>query len=379
MKVLFIQNIAAIAGSEKYFLQLLPKLKDHNIDVHFYNFYLKENKELALEFNNLLQELNIPVYGCETNSYVSLKVLFNIKSTIGREKFDIVHSHLVYSDFLVSLVKLISRFDFKLVSTLHGYQEDLYFKYCLKPKKMPKTLYYYIMKFSFSKMDGVYACSYGLKNFFKQIGLQPKSEIEVIHHGFDYAPIEKEKLKSLKFGSPQLLIVGRLVKRKGHHFVLKNLDMLLKMYPSLQLIIAGNGELEEEIMLQIKEYQLKNHVKMLGYRKDTLELMAASDVILVPSYAEGLPLVIFEAFHSGTPVVAFDTIGCNEGIEHEFSGLLARPFNGRDFLDKVESILENTPISKKFSIQAKENLFSKFSKGRMVKNTIAFYKRQLAS
>lgn len=376
MKVLFAQNIAAIAGSEKYFIQLLPALKKKGIEVSFFNFFLPKNKKLATLFSKKLREEGIEVFEVETARYVSITLLKILKNTIQSNNFEILHTHLVYADFLGALLKKLFRLKLTLVSTLHGYQENLYFKYCLTPHKLPKTLYYYIMRFALNQMNGVYACSFGLKNFFDQVGLTPKScKIEVIHHGFDYPKLNDQKVKEYRKSKTQLTIVGRLIERKGHALILKELKSLLDDFPDLKLFIAGDGEKDEELKQVVKDLGLSEFVDFLGYQEDSLEIMAASDVVLIPSYSEGLPLVIFEAFHSGTPAVAFDTIGCNEAINHKKTGMIANPFDGGEMLKLSKEILSNKPFAKALSIQAKESLKKDFSKNKMVVNTIKFYQR----
>ena len=240
MKVLFAQNIAAIAGSEKYFIQLLPALAREGVEVSFFNFYLPENKTLAKKFSKILEGQNIQVFEYETKSYVSLKLLKTLKNCLTVNKIDILHSHLVYADFLGAVLKFVFSTKVKLISTLHGYQENLYFRYCLTPDKLPKTLYYWVMKFAFSQMDGVYACSYGLKNFFDAIGLKPKlSEIEVVHHGFDYPSLDKNKVEKYRIAEKQLVIVGRLIERKGHLLVLKEFKNIVNQFPDVLLLFAA--------------------------------------------------------------------------------------------------------------------------------------------
>ena len=380
MKILFAQNIAAIAGSEKYFIQLLPALAKEGIEVSFFNFYLPKNKTLAKNFTKILEGHNIPVFECETKRYVSFNLLKTLNKCLIGNKIDILHSHLVYADFLGALLKFVFSAKVKLVSTLHGYQENLYFKYCLTPKKLPKTLYYWVMKFAFSQMDGVYACSYGLKNFFDSIGLKPKSsEIEVVHHGFDYPPLDKGKVQEFRIAEKQLVIVGRLIERKGHLLVFKEFKNIVNQFPEVILLIAGDGEMEDDLKKFVWENQLSENIIFLGYKEDTLELMAASDVVLVPSYSEGLPLVIFEAFHSETPVVAFDTIGCNEAVKNNVTGLIAKAFDSIDFIKKVKELLFSKERSKSISEAAKKSLGFDFSKNKMVDKTIDFYKSNLSS
>ncbi len=99
MNVLFVQNIEGIAGSEKYFWQLLPALKKEGVAVSFLCVYKKKHEQIAQTFCDYLTQKDIPVYRIETKSYLSLSLLGKMKKLLRQQPFDIIHSHLIYADF----------------------------------------------------------------------------------------------------------------------------------------------------------------------------------------------------------------------------------------------------------------------------------------
>ena len=102
--------------------------------------------------------------------------------------------------------------------------------------------------------------------------------------------------------------VGRFTAEKNHEFLL---DVLAKLHAEGQpacLVLAGDGPLRASIEAKASQMGLGRHIRFLGVRKDIPELMRAFDILLLPSFSEGLPNVIVEAQAAGIPSLVSDTI-----------------------------------------------------------------------
>lgn len=371
MNILFVQNIEGIAGSEKYFWQLLPALKKEGVSVSFLCVYKKKYEQISNTFCEHLIQKDIPVYRIETQSYLSLGLLRKMKKLVLQHPFDIIHSHLIYADFWSAALRTFFGVKTITVSTLHGYQENIYTQFCLKPNQVPKNKYYRVARFAYKRIDHVYSCSEGLKNFFLGAGIQFKNEVQVIHHGFDYPKTETvEKNSATEF---RCAIPGRLIPRKGHHMVLKHCMSLREKIPGFKLVIIGDGELGEELKSYVAQNNLNDCVVFTGNVKDVRPHLAQSDLILVPSFAEGLPLVIFEAMSVSKPVIAFATIGPAEAVEEGVTGFLIKPFDDVKFAEKIIELAKNPQELTRLGLNGQNLVQSKFSLAAMTKNTIAFY------
>lgn len=105
-----------------------------------------------------------------------------------------------------------------------------------------------------------------------------------------------------------ILQVGRLESVKNHFFSIKMAAALKKAGVDYKMLFVGNGTLEKEISDSLQENELEEQVLLLGLRKDIPELMAASDVFLMPSIHEGFPVVLVEAQAAGLPAVISTSI-----------------------------------------------------------------------
>ncbi len=320
-----------------------------------------------------MQAAGIPTTSHQVYTWVDVSIYKKLSKHILHEGFEAVHSHLIYADFWTSIIKRFYHKDIQSISCKHGYHEHTYTQHCLKPSQAPHNLYSLIYNFAEKKIDYAYACSHGLKHFHQGLGLYNSSNMQVIQHGFQYPEVEQSEAIKRTKKENQLLLAGRLIPRKGHALLLEAVCILKKRGFNIHVWIIGTGPMQQEIEKKIDTLQLTEHVELLGYKTDVMSYMAAADLVVVPSYCEGLPLVILEAFNSGTACVAFDTYGCNEAIEQEVTGWLARPFDVVDFANHIADAVQNPHKSKKISTAASERLRQYFTLNRMALETAAVY------
>ena len=104
------------------------------------------------------------------------------------------------------------------------------------------------------------------------------------------------------------LNVGRLSHQKNHVFLLRWFKEIYKRDHNSILFLVGDGELKEKLKKEVKLLNLTSSVKFLGIRKDVYILMFMTDVLLFPSYYEGLPVVLVEAQAAGLKAIISNTI-----------------------------------------------------------------------
>lgn len=121
--------------------------------------------------------------------------------------------------------------------------------------------------------------------------------------------------------APVVLIVGRLVRHKGYPELLQAMAQV----PDAELWVAGEhlrSDRGSNLRAMFAQAGLGARLKMLGYRDDVPALLAAADILALPSHFEGLPMVVIEAMLAALPVVASDIPGPREQIVPEVTGLL---------------------------------------------------------
>ncbi len=127
---------------------------------------------------------------------------------------------------------------------------------------------------------------------------------------FRYNPEHNKEIRQeLGFENEFLILnVGRFNPQKNHTFIVDIFEQIKKTHPSSKLLLAGNGELENEIRNKVLSKGLGDDVVFLGLRSDIHKLLSASDVFLFPSLYEGLPVTMVEAQASGIRCFISDAI-----------------------------------------------------------------------
>jgi glycosyltransferase involved in cell wall biosynthesis len=124
---------------------------------------------------------------------------------------------------------------------------------------------------------------------------------------------------------PLLGAVGRLSPEKGHRVLLGAFAELRRTVTGAHLVLVGDGPEESSLRELTRRLSLVEHVSFLGLRPDGQEIIGALDVLALPSFTEGMPNVLLEAFAYGTPVVATAVGGVPDMIASGRSGWLVPP------------------------------------------------------
>jgi len=119
--------------------------------------------------------------------------------------------------------------------------------------------------------------------------------------------------------------VGRLIERKGYHYLLDAFAELAKKAPGCRLVLAGDGEQRPALEEKARALGLQSQVAFLGQRADIPAVLESFDLFVLPSLQEGLPTVILESMACAVPVVATDIPGTRELIKDGVNGWLVPP------------------------------------------------------
>jgi len=157
----------------------------------------------------------------------------------------------------------------------------------------------------------------------------------------------------------KILAVGRLTHQKGFDKLLKIWKVFVEKNPSWILNIAGDGELKEELLETVKNLNLSCSVNFLGKVTNIDELYMKSDIFLMTSRYEGLPLVLLEAKSWSLPVISYDCpTGPREIITNEVDGLLIPNDDANQFLEKLDMLANDEGML----LQLSKNSFETYKK-----------------
>lgn len=186
---------------------------------------------------------------------------------------------------------------------------------------------------------------------------------------------EKRNALGIEPDSPVILSVGRLTEQKGFSYLLRAAREVVRKIPQAVFLVAGKGELREELESEIGVLGLDQSVRLLGFRNDVYDLMQISSVFAMSSLWEGLPVTLIEAGACKLPVVATAVGGIMEVIESGKNGLIV-PIGDEQALAKgLISVLSSPEARTQMGICARQLAETHFS-GPAVARRIELLYRQ---
>ena len=168
----------------------------------------------------------------------------------------------------------------------------------------------------------VVACSEGLRDLARETDADVK--IDVIPDGLDlerFAPVSREATPK----KVRVLTIGRLIPRKGFQFLIRALPAILEQAAhDFEIEIVGDGPYQSELLKLTESLGVSAHVQWAGSvpYSELPEKYRDADIFILPSLAEGMPLVVLEAMGTGLPIVASRVQGMDELVAEDINGAL---------------------------------------------------------
>ena len=165
--------------------------------------------------------------------------------------------------------------------------------------------------------------------------------------------------------------VARLAEQKGQRTLIEALPAILDRHPEARLVIAGDGELRQELEELAEPFG--DHVAIMGNRSDVANLLASFDVFAYPSHFEGQCLAVIEAQAAGVPVVATSVGGIRETVVDRETGFVVPVDDPAALAERVCRVLERPDEARRLADRARARVRGRFSEERMIAGTLALY------
>lgn len=252
-------------------------------------------------------------------------------------KIQIIHIHgASYNSFKRKFLiyKIAKLFNKKVIYHIHGAEYQLFYE--RTNPKTKKQIQYFI-----NNTDCLICLSESWKVFFKK-EFNPK-RIEIVPNIITNPEISNQKQTDENFEILKFLFLGYIDKRKGAWLLLETLKKhKLELEGKALFYIGGNGE-TQKLQKLIEEYQLENIVKFIGWvsGEKKQEYLNKSDIYLLPSYNEGLPISILEAMSYSLPILSTSVGGIPEVVD-DSNGILIEPGNKNQLLEGILHFISQT-------------------------------------
>ncbi|MFQ6104187.1 MAG: glycosyltransferase family 4 protein [Candidatus Glassbacteria bacterium] len=159
---------------------------------------------------------------------------------------------------------------------------------------------------------------------------------------------------------------ARLEAIKRHEFFLRAFPAVVKKLPNTVCLIAGEGPLEGRLRSLTQKLKIDRNVRFLGFRDDAKQLITACDLIVLPSYREGIPRILLEAMINEKAVVTTDVKGNREVVDNYRNGILVSPHDYNLFSRIMIDLLKDGIMREKMGKSGRKKVLREFDERRVI-------------
>jgi glycosyltransferase involved in cell wall biosynthesis len=200
-----------------------------------------------------------------------------------------------------------------------------------------------------------------------------------------FAPVSPDQRVALRkqfdllLDRPVVLFAARLEPQKAVDVLLRAWKTVHDHQPHALLALAGDGSLRGQLEALSQDLQLGESVRFLGWTEQVIGLYQSSDVYVLPSLSEGMPLALLEAMACGLMPVATAIPGTTDVVTHEREGLLVTPGNEAELAAALERAISDEPLRASLAAAARQRILDHFTIEQAVRQYAAVYQRVAAS
>lgn len=217
----------------------------------------------------------------------------------------------------------------------HGWDEDFVSRIA------SNALYSFILRCGFSRASVIFVLSETFKSQLISMGISGET-ISIGTTMFD-SKIFEGIARTKKVNTQRLLFLSRFIKEKGVFELLDAFRLVHSRFPNTELILAGDGPERYSMEEYVRQHNLTGAVKFTGYLRGSGkgDTLMNSDIFILPSYGEGLPISLLEAMAAGLPIICTSVGGITDIFENGKNGILLSSVSAESINEAVSKMIEN--------------------------------------
>jgi len=228
------------------------------------------------------------------------------------------------------------------------------------------------------RTDRVVGNSQAVVDFYRRNGI-PAERLALIRSGIgaEAPPRVDRAAVRANFGWPAdsslLVFAGRLAAQKGVDDLIAAIDLVQYLLPALRVLIVGDGPLRSQLEATAAAFRLGGIVRFTGHRDDVPQLLAAADLLVLPSLYEGLPNIVLEAMQAALPVVATAAPGTTEVVVDGQTGLLVPLRDPPALAQAIRTVVEDPERARLWGAAGRKRVESEFPAATMIDAYASLY------
>jgi glycosyltransferase involved in cell wall biosynthesis len=373
VKVMQIIARMNVGGPAVLVADLMRNLDSQKFSTVLVTGYCDENESDYLdEVAGDVAAIRIPGLGRSVSPLKDLGAFLLLMKEISRFKPDVIHTHTAKAGVLGRLAGFVARPQARRVHTFHGHLLHGYFSSSKTRLVVLLEKILGLITYKFIAIGNV------VKDDLVRARIAQDSKFEVICPGLQeldkHPQSEARSALDLDPAKKYLIFVGRLTTIKRPDRLIDLARFLKDNHPDARLLIAGAGELLETLSAQVEKEVLP--ITFLGWRKDIGIILSASDIAVLCSDNEGIPLTLIQASQAGLPIVSTDVGSVSDIVVNDTTGLLTEA-SSKGLIQGVSALLNDPGLGKQFGKAGQERAKEFFSSKAMVAHHQRLYSQSL--
>jgi glycosyltransferase involved in cell wall biosynthesis len=294
--------------------------------------------------------------------------LLRLAAFLRRKKFDVVHAHDLWSNLMgVPAARMAG------VPAIVASQRDLSHFDWYEGKRR-----YWLRRIQ-NLAGAVLANATPIRDALISEGAFAPEKLRVIHNGvdterFQHGRRDRERLFPGAGGGKFVVLVGNMhTDVKGHPWLIAAAAVVVRDFPATRFVLAGDGESRARFEQQVADLGMQANFIFLGRRSDIPDVLASSDIGVLPSMAEGLPNAVLEYMAAGLPTVVSRVGGNPELVQDGVTGLLVPPQDPEALAAALLRLLRDPELSRQIAMNGRQLATRDFGFERLIREVDALY------
>jgi glycosyltransferase involved in cell wall biosynthesis len=364
LALLHFSNTSVRGGAEEHILTLL-----RGLDREYFALYLVCTPEVAQSLQpDLPHDVGVVALRGRPGDVAAAARFARI---LHERHIDILHSHLFHGSLFASPVGRLCRVPV-IVETPHVREQ--WRRGLIKG-------HFFIDRLVGQCVDRYIAVSHANAAYLHDSKGLPAEKVHVIQNGCDLGRFDPTKTSAnglrARLGFEEsdriMVVVGRLEPQKGHRVLLDAMRAIVADIPQARLVCVGEGRLRAELERAVAHDGLETFVRFVGHQTNVPEWLALGEIVVLPSFFEGLPLAAIEALAAERPLVATAVDGTTEVVIDGQTGLTVPPGDPVALAQALGRLLGDGRLRRDLARAGRLWVIDRFSHDRQIRETQMLY------
>ncbi|MFO0813520.1 MAG: glycosyltransferase [Gemmatales bacterium] len=366
LRIGFILHAMQVAGAEVLVAQTIRRLRDHIVSTVFC-------LDSIGSIGQQLQAEGMEVICLHRKPGRDWGLGKRLASAAKEHGIEVMHAHQYTPFFYAAMARILGGARYRVIFTEHGRH------YPDKVSGLRRAVNRLVLS---RYADAVNACCrFSAEALARNDGFT-RQPIEVIENGIEFSRFQNQTDRSavrkqlgLDCTRRYIATVARFHPVKDHESLIRAFSQLATHYPDVDLLLAGDGSLRDQLVSLVRSLSIEARVKFLGVRSDVPEILQAVDIFALTSLCEAASLTLLEAMAAGLPVVVTDVGGNPEIVRSEIDGYLAQRQDVAGIAQALKKLLDHPDRARSMGIAGQERVRDHYSLDRTINRYHQLYRR----